>query len=286
VSRYRSFEDLIKEVDDEAERLGLIVFAGPLEEFGTALVARGEEGYGLREFLQLGAAFGVDVIYVGTKTLAEMQARSPNDDLKKLIDIKGEWEPAKLTIGYAHRGVAHIWTDYPDWMPDAEGAESAFDRRLTAMLEELRERAREEKWTTELLGIPAFCMVDRSLRCDIIYGFLREKGVVTTDHDRALNHLVDWLVYSTTQSALEMRDILIDQAIDDVPAMTMELTASNPDWYALRVAVRERKASRIVADRLGYAVPLIVEEVARWRPPEPGRRQDSLDADPQLKERL
>jgi hypothetical protein len=268
VNRSRSFEDPIKEIAAEAEKLGLIVFSGPLEVFGSGFIARGEEEYRWHAFLQLGTTLGVDVIYVGTTTLGELEARSPNGDLKKLIEIKGDWEPAKLTIGYVHGGVAHIWTDYANWMPDAEGAESATDRRFAATLQELRERAREEKWTAELLGIPAFCMVDRSVRCDIAYGFLREKGIVTTDEDLALDHLVDWLVYSTTQSVLEMKDVLIDRAVDDVPAMAMELAASNPDWYGLREAVQERKASRLIAERLGYAVPQIVKETARWKPTE------------------
>jgi len=261
-----SLEELAEEISDAARELGLLVLPAVLDSVGAAATARFEMG-DWNAFLEIATALKVGVIYVGTSTLGSLISRSPDSGIYDLLEEFDEDESAQLTVGYAMGSVMHLWQQPANWLAAAEEDERAAERRSDALLEELRERASAGKWDAELLAIPAFCMVDRPAQFEIAYDFLREKGVMAEDDELALDSLVSWLIYTTRQSVHQMRDILMDRALADVPTMANELAESDPQWTKLRVAMKERAASRLVADRLGYPVPLVIEEVARWKPP-------------------
>ena len=67
----------------------------------------------------------------------------------------------------------------------------------------------------------------------------------------------------------------------EVPEMAADLTASHPEWWSWRVSHREQEARKVVVERYGMSLPVVVEEVARYRPPDstPG---DPASANPTL----
>jgi hypothetical protein len=51
-----------------------------------------------------------------------------------------------------------------------------------------------------------------------------------------------------------------------VPLIAQDLMAGNPGWDQMRVGLKEHMAKKAVKDRYGITMPLVAEEVARYKP--------------------
>ena len=257
---------ILEAVTAEIDSLGLVVYPGVLRVTDPAPGVRWK-GDDWSTFLLLGSQLGTRVIYVGLESVADELERIDDyyrDDLLQLVAEHGPG-PTRLTVGYVLDGVPHVWWQRADWVTYDDEPDYELEKVRDAEYEELAAEAEREGWADELLAIPAFCLVDLRDRSAIVESFLRDKGIDVSP-DSAGQSLVGWLVHSTRRHISERRGQAIDAALSLVPEMAQQVIERDPEWMKLRVAMRERKAAPVVAERFGVAVPLVVQEVARWKP--------------------
>jgi len=255
-------ERLAQEIQAHVESLGLVCFPEAVETDGAALVVEwpGEEW---KDFLAFAPKLGVSVVYVGTSVFEDLgdEDDEPGSD-ESISEHDGEVDAVIVT--YVAGGILHVWRRLAPWRIEAFVREvNEFgDRDVRA--EALRARADEEGWANTLTHDRRFygaARVDRRAACTAV---LAELSGLSED-DPLLDD-VRWPVIHEADARLpEVREELEAEGLAQQADLAAELAAAHPDWSTMRVALREKYARTLVKERFGMSLPIVAEEVARFK---------------------
>jgi hypothetical protein len=259
-------EEVAQEVRAHVEGLGLICFPETVEPDGAPLVVDWP-GEDWRAFLAFAPKLGVSVVYVGTSIYEDLGDEDDGlDSYGTASEDVSEHDGAvdAVIVTYVAGGVLHVWRRLAPWRIEAFVREvNQFgDRDVKA--EALRTRAQEEAWGEKLARDRRFygaARVDRRTACSAV---LAELSGLSAD-DPLLDD-VRWPVIREADARLpEVRETLEAEGLADKAALAAELATANPGWSTMRVALREKYARTLVKERFGMALPIVAEEVARYK---------------------
>lgn len=269
MSGFVELETTYEEIADHLNTLGLALYPGYLRsgKESDRLVWSGDDW---RAFVNLAPQVGAPVLYVEQMILEEGGLPDEDDDPSGAARESLEshlGETYILVLAYVGHGVVHRMSLRTQWWNDAQddsGAIVGVDANKE--YERLISLAREGSWVLTIAYDPRF------------YGSKRRAdwAVATTDILKELGVTVDprapwgpefrisrWLCDLAGSMIDDVRAVITDRALDDIPNMATQLMTENPEWTSWRVGMREEKAKRLISEKYGWAIPVVVAEVAR-----------------------
>lgn len=263
-------DSVYDEVVEHIRSLGLVEYPRPVSGRSEAPRAGWGPDPEWRAFLDLAPLVGAGVVYVVFFRLEE-------GDLPEIDE--GEQPDPRLashlgqifliTLDYVGGGVIHSIVLEASWYTEAQdesGLIAGPDQN--EQVHALVDRATSEGWVQRIAEDPRFYGVKKlSDRSSAVILILGELGVVV---DRAggwdaEHRLARWLSDMASSQVDQVRAAVEDRALSEVPELVTQLVSENPDWFSWRVALREQKGKRLVAERYGWAIPVVVAEVARHK---------------------
>ena len=256
-------ERFAKEIRKHVEGLGLVCFPEAIDDDASSLVVRWP-GEDWKEFLAFAPKLGVGVVYVGSRIFEDLgdEDYEVDADPEGLSEHDGEIDTVLVT--YVAGGVLHSWRRVAQWRVEAMVREvTAFGDR-DAKAEKLKERAEQEGWAHALAHDRRFygaARTDQRAACTTVLAELA--GVPETDS--LLNDVPRAVIREANELLPEVREGLQDDGLSHKADLAAELVDTHPDWWTMRVALREKYARTLVKERYGMALPIVAEEVARHK---------------------
>jgi hypothetical protein len=255
-------ERLQKDIRAHVESIGLLCFPEAVTADPSALVVIWP-GNDWKEFLSFAPRLGVKVIYLGTTIFEDLGDEDGGEiDLEAPSEHDGEIDAVVVT--YVAGGILHTWSEAAPWRIEAMVREVNEFGDRDAKAEALRERAQQEEWAQNLAHDRRFYGTARVDRRAASTAILAELSGLSED-DPLLDK-VRWSVIREADAHLpQVREALTDEGLSAKAALAAELVVAHPDWSTMRVALREKYARTLVKERFGMPLPIVAEEVARYK---------------------
>lgn len=283
-----SFDGLAAEIRIFMETNNLVQYPQALE-WGAGSGMRVEwTDENWREFLLLAPVVGSSVVYIdetefSVDDLSEEESEfafhdSPFLDgdtvaLISLIAREHDGETCAIRLAYVAGGVVHSWVAFAPWYEDAlariaetrQHHESRADD-VVREIRELEDRSIQEDWATQVARDRRFYSAQAlpSVRQKIALEIVTEISGLPSSHDGL--ERVSWSIAAAARHLLpQVKRDLEEDAIERLSELAAKLVNEHPEWATLRVGVREKYAKAFVIEEIGLNLPLVAEEIARFK---------------------
>ncbi|HUC37440.1 MAG TPA: hypothetical protein VMR97_09985 [Acidimicrobiales bacterium] len=280
------------EISQDLSQTDVSVFpAMPVTQGAGAIAYWPDDGW--KGFLGVAAKSGARIIYAQRATFDEEEYQEfVGDDEEEpatenevaLKELQGRiGSTFELRLGFSVDGVLHEWHRAAAWwlvaIVEAETSdEDHLESRYGAsekIIGELEKRAEAENWIKALAEDRRYrALVNGRDRRLLVRAFLAERGVDNESDDTTMAMALRRVESTLVHAADEMlRAVVLPQleaeASENLGAFYEELCRENATWLGSTVKMRETIARRFLRERYGIPMTLVVDMLARYKPPTP-----------------
>jgi hypothetical protein len=257
-------QQLAEDMKNHADTIGLFCYPAGFSEraLGERIVYWPDADW--KTFLSLAPKVGSEVVYISAVADEEGSIYEDLDGEGEHDSDEHEGEIELVRVAYVGGGVAHVFTKFAEWHFDRISETASLHDDRQAMYDRFMARAVEQNWARRIASDKRFYTATRNMQRDVVVELLVEMSGESPE-----DLVNSWVRRDIFTQAVDLSTAVLeelrDRAFEEVPLIAGELMANNPGWNQMRVGPKEHLAKRAVKDRYGIPMPVVAEEVARYK---------------------